>query len=253
MSGSIMVRTALIWFFMAFAGLNGNGQSAGEIIKLAIDKTGGQTAWSAISGFRITAQFDQGGIEFPLEVVQLKDGRQYTRIDFQGTEIMQGVFDSQVLWSTDFQTQDPKKADRETTLNVALDANDFPDDLIGYEKKGYQVELEGKVVTEGKEAFKIKLIKEPVTFDGKQTDDVVFYYFDTSTFLPIAKEFEMKHGPIQGSIMVIQLGDYREVQGLWFPFSMAQGVKDAPAQPLTVEKVELNPKIDPVRFLYPQK
>jgi len=228
------------------------GQTAQQIIASAIDKTGGSTRWQALNGFRIMAKFDQGGVEFPLEIVQMKDGRQYTKLNFQGTEIKQGVFDGKVLWSTDFQTQDPKKADMETTQNVLLDANDFPDELIGYQKKGYQVESEGKVKIDGKEAFKIKLIKEPVTIGGKQTDDVVFYYFDTSTYLPLAREFEIKHGPIQGSIMVIQLGDFREVQGLWFPFSMSQGVKDAPPQPLAVQSIELNPSIDNSVFSYPE-
>jgi hypothetical protein len=73
------------------------------------------------------------------------------------------------------------------------------------------------------------------------------------TSLPVAKEFEMKHGPIQGSIMVITLDDYRQVNGLWFPFSMSQGVKDAPPQPLAIQSIELNPKLTPTSFSYPGK
>lgn len=227
------------------------GQTAEEIIGSAIEKTGGTAKWKALNGFRIKAKFDQGGIEFPLEIVQLKDGKQYTKLNFQGVEIKQGVYDGHILWSTDFHTQDPKKADSETINNVKLDANDFPDDLIAYKSKGYKVSLDGMEDFRGKTVYKVKLVKEPLTINGSKTDDVVFYYFDGQTFLPVAKEFEMKHGPIQGSIMVIELADYREVNGLWFPFAMTQGVKDAPPQPLTVQSIELNPQVSPGLFSYP--
>lgn len=227
------------------------GQSADEIINNAIQKTGGAARWSALNGFRIKAKFDQGGVEYPLEIVQLKDGRQYTRLNFQDTEIMQGVFDGQTLWSTDFQTQKPEKADPESTANLLLDSNDFPDALFNYRKKGYKAELSGKTDLDGVESFKIKLIKEPITVDGVKTDDVAYYYFDSQTFLPLAIEFEMKHGPIRGSTMVIGFKDYREVNGLLFPFTMTQGVKDAPPQPLTVDAVELNPRISDRMFRFP--
>ncbi len=229
------------------------GQTADEIINKAIEKTGGAAKWTNLNGFKIIAKFDQGGVEFPLEIVQLADGRKYTRFTFQGDHIKQGVFDGKILWRTNFQTMEPEKSDAETTANVKLDSNDFPDALLNYHHKGYIVELLGKEVVAGTEAFKVKLVKEPITIDGKKFDDISYYYFDSNTYLPIAREFEMKHGPIKGSTMFIILGDYREVRGLLFPFSMSQGVKDAPPQPLTVASVEINPPINDKEFTYPGK
>lgn len=245
-----MLQSALILIFCFSIPLSSIAQTAGEIITSAIDKTGG-SKWTSLNGFRIMANLDQGGVMFPLEVVQLKDGRQYSKINFQGTEIKQGVFDGNVLWSTNFQTQKPEKADKETTTNLRLDLNDFPDDLINHRKKGYSVELVGKTTMSGKSCFKIKLDKEPITVNGRTMEDVVYYYFDAESYLPVAKEFEMKHGPIQGSIMVLQFDDFRSVNGLMFPFSMTQGVKDAPPQPITVETIELNPVVDSGEFIFP--
>jgi len=185
--------------------------------------------------------------------VQLADGRKYTKLTFQGDEIKQGVFDGTILWSTNFHTMEPEISDAETTANVKLDANDFPDALLNYQRKRYKAELVGKENVYGIEAFKIKLTREPVTFDQQKFDDICYYYFDCKTFLPIAREFEMKHGPIKGATMVIILGDYRAVQGLLFPFTMSQGVKDAPPQPLTVESIEINPRISNKDFSYPGK
>ena len=229
------------------------GQSVDEIINKAIEKTGGAAKWTNLNGFKIIAKFDQGGVEFPLEIVQLADGRKYTKFTFQGDDIKQGVFDGKILWRTNFQTMEPEKSDEETTKNVKLDANDFPDALLNYNEKGYKVELVGKEAIEGTEAFKVKLVREPITINGKEFDDITYYYFDSKTYFPIAKEFEMKHGPIRGSIMVITLSDYREVHGLLFPFSMSQGVKDAPPQPLIVESVELNPRMNNSEFLLPSQ
>jgi len=226
-------------------------QTAAEIVDSAIENTGG-AKWGSLNGYRITAKFDQGGVYFPLEIVQLKDGRQYSRIDFEGMEIKQGVFDGDILWSTNFQTQLPQKADQETIANLKLDRNDFPDDLYQYRQKGYSAELAGKSTINQQQCFRIKLIKEPLTIKGVKVDDVVFYYFNTDTFMPVAKEFEMKHGPIQGSTMVILLDDFRPVNGLLFPFSLKQGVKDAPPQPILVESIELNPQIANDEFSFPE-
>ena len=226
-------------------------QTATDIITKSIESTGGYSGWAALEGYKINAKFDQGGVEFPLEIVHLKDGRKYTKLDFQGTEIMQGVFDGSNLWSTDFQTQKPKKSDRETTSNVGLDSNDFPDALYNYAKKGYTAVYHGKVQFEGREVHKISLKKEPMHINGSSVEDMVYYYIDVRTNLPAAKEFEIKHGPIRGSTMIIRLDNYQQVQGLKFPFTMSQGVKDAPAQPITIESVELDPMIDSRVFNFP--
>jgi len=160
-------------------------------------------------------------------------------------EIKQGAFDGTILWSTNFHTMEPEISDAETTANVKLDANDFPDALLNYQRKGYMAELVGKERISGIEAFKIKLTKEPITIDQQKFDDICYSYFDSNAFL--------KHGPIEGATMVIILSDYRAVQGLLFPFTMSQGVKDAPPQPLTVESIEINPRISNKEFSYPGK
>ena len=253
MNTSEINKRHMVTFLMLWMGLWCQGQAVEEIIQTAIRNTGGSSNWAALNGFRIKAKFDQGGVEFPLEIAHLKDGRKYTRLDFQGTEIMQGVFDGTTLWSTDFQTQQPRKANVETTDNIRLDHNDFPDALFNYRQKGYSVQLVGKLNFEGADAFKVKLTRESIKVDGNQVDDVIYYYIHQESFFPIAREFELKQGPIKGSTMVIRLGDYREIDGLMFPFSMSQGVKDVPPQPITVESVELDPKINPNRFTFPGK
>ena len=72
-------------------------QTKEEIIANYIENTGGAEAWNNLKGLKMTAKVSQGGMEIPIEMVQLKDGRQMTVVSFQGKEIKQGVFDGEVF------------------------------------------------------------------------------------------------------------------------------------------------------------
>ena len=233
---------------------NINAQTADEIIAKYFENTGGAENWSKIEGITIYAKINQGGMEIPIKRVQLKDGKQMMIITFQGKEIKQGVYDGETLWSTNFMTQKAEKSDQETTDNMKLEVTDFPDPFLNYKEKGYSVDLLGKETIDGAETFKIKLTKKPITVDGIKEENVSYYFFDTENFVPIAIQNEIKSGEAKGMISEIKMSDYQEVDGLFLPFSMTQGVKDQPgAQPITVEKVEFNPTVDMNDFKFPEE
>jgi len=229
----------------------GYSQDVDEIIETYFENTGGYDNWVNLKGIKMSAKLNQEGLEIPLEIVVLADGRQYTKITFQGNIIMQGVFDGETLWNTNFATMKAEKADAESTEIQKLQANDFPDSFFDYKKKGYTAEFLGTETVEGAEVFKIKLVKEPVTIDGQQKDDVSYYYFDTEYFLPLVEESEILQGPQKGAIGQSALSDYQEVGGFYFPFSLTQGIKDGPSQPITVDTIEINPTVDDSVFAYP--
>lgn len=228
-------------------------QSADEIIDTYFENTGGKDAWRKVSGMRMKAKVNQGGMEIPIEIVRLKDGRQLTSITFQGQTLKQGVYDGEVLWSTNMMTQKAEKSDAESTENFKKEINDFPDPLLDYKDKGYAVEFMGKEDFNGTETFKIKLTQEPVVVDGQELESVSYYFFETENYVPIAVQEEIKQGPAKGMISEITLSDYQEVDGLYMPFTMTQGVKGQPGQPITMDSVELNPKIADSEFSYPEE
>lgn len=230
-----------------------NAQTADEIIANYFENTGGIDNWKKIEGMKMTAKVNNGGMEIPLEIYQLKGGKQMTVINFQGKELKQGVFNGETLWSHNFMTMKAEKSDAEATANMKLNNNDFPDPFIDYKAKGYSVELLGKETIDGTETFKIKLTKEPVTIDGKQEDDITFYFFDTDNFVPLLMQSEIKTGQGKGKISEITFSDYQEVDGLYFPFSMTQGIKGQPGQPITISAIELNPKVDDKLFEFPEE
>ena len=249
-----MKRTLLtITMLLAMAvSISAQDVTVDEIIENYFENTGGKDNWKALKGLKMTAKLNQGGLEIPLEIVQLADGRQYTKFNVQGNDYFQNVFDGETLWSINFQSLKAEKSDAETTENFKLDLNDFPDSFMDYKSKGYTAELVGTETIEGADTYKVKLTKEPRKLDGKEVEDVSFYYFDMEAFVPIAQDSEIKSGPQAGTVARSTQSDFDEVDGLYFPFSLGQGAKGGPSQPITVETIEVNPEVDESLFSFPE-
>lgn len=246
------MKTKLLVFALALVAGVAQAQTADEILAKYFENTGGVDKWNSLNGIKMVAKVNQGGMEIPLEIVQLKDGRQMTKITFQGKVIMQGVYDGTTLWSHNFMTMKAEKSDAESTENFKKEIGEFPDAFLNYKGKGYKAELLGKETVDGTETYKIKLVKKPILVDGKETENVVFYYFDAENFVPLMTETEIKSGPAKGMVSQSKMSDYQEVSGLMMPFSMSQGVKGQPGQPLTITSIELNPAVDAAAFKFPE-
>jgi hypothetical protein len=111
---------------------------------------------------------------------------------------------------------------------------------VDYKAKGSKVELVGKEEAEGKLAYRLKITSK----SGESRS----YLVDATTFLTTKWEGMRKVGD-QDLPWECTLSDYREVEGLKFPFKIDQGSPGTEyRQTLTVEKVELNPKLDESHF-----
>jgi len=230
-----------------------NAQTADEIIANYFENTGGVEAWKSIEGIKMSAKINQGGMEIPLEIVSLKSGKQMTAINFQGKIIKQGVFNGEVLWSTNFMTQKAEKSDQETTDNVKRQMKDFPDPFLNYKEKGYTVELLGTEEIDGTETFKLKLTRLPMIVDGIEEENVSYYFFDAESFVPLVVHTEIKAGPMKGQVSESKFSDYQEVGNIYMPFSMTQGLKGQPGQVIAMDTIELNPQVDDEEFEFPEE
>ena len=226
-------------------------QNVDEIINNYIENTGGLENWQNVKAIKMSASINQMGMEIPIEMVQ-SNNKMYTKISIQGQEIKQGVFDGKTLWSTNFMSMKAEKSDQEDVDNLKNDLAEFPDPFLNYKEKGFSVELMGTETVDGSDAFKVKLTKKPMIVDGEEVPNVSIYYFDSENFVPIMTHEEVMSGPGKGMIMEAKMSDYQEVEGLYFPFSMTQGVKDQPGQPITINSIELNPLIDDSEFEFPE-
>ena len=230
-----------------------NAQTVDEIISNYFENTGGVENWEKIEGVKMSAKVNQGGMEIPIEIVQLKSGKMMTTINFQGQSIKQGVFDGEVLWSTNFMTQKAEKSDEEAINMVKNEMNQFPDPFLNYKEKGFTAELMGTETVDGAETFKIKLTTTPNIIEGKEVPSVSYYFFDNENFVPIQIQEEIMEGPGKGMVSEVKMSDYQEAGNVYMPYSMTQGVKGQPGAPITMDSIEINPTVDDSEFAFPEE
>jgi hypothetical protein len=236
----------LVTFLLTVVSTATFAQNAEEIINKYITTIGGAEKLKSLTGVKMEMTTTGGGMEIPVELVQLTGGKMYVKINLQGKEITQMASDGKTMWNTSFMTMKAEKADAEATANALLSNNDFPDAMLDYKSKGYSAEFVGKETKEGTECYKVKFTKKPITVDGVKTDDISYYYFDTENNLAIATETEVKQGPAKGQKSVSTMSDYQEVDGLFFPFAMNMG-----GQEMKIKKVTLNPVVADAAFVMP--
>jgi len=228
-----------------------NAQSVDEIIENYFENTGSAKSWAEVESIKKNMSVNQMGMELPIEQYQSSD-RIYTKVSIQGMEIKQNVFDGETFWSTNWSTMKAEKSDQKNVQIVKDELAEFPDPFLNYKKNGFIVELMGKEIVDGTDTFKVKLIKKPMLVDGEEVPNVSIYYFDSENFVPIMVHEEVMSGQLKGTIIEVKMNDYQEVEGLYMPFSMSQGVKDQPGQPITITSIELNVKADESEFRFPE-
>lgn len=228
-------------------------QTVDEILTNYFENTGGLDNWKAVNGIKYEGKVNFNGMELPIEMVQLSDGRTMVKAIFQGQNFFQSVYDGETLWGTNQMTMAAEKSDAEATANFKNEINDFPSPFIDYKDKGYTIEMLGTETVEGTDTYKLKLVKEPLSIDGKEQQDISFYYFDTENFVPIVVEQEIKSGPMAGNMAQTKLSDYQEVEGLYFAHAISEGVKDMPgAQQISMTAITLNPEVEDSLFAFPE-
>jgi photosystem II stability/assembly factor-like uncharacterized protein len=118
--------------------------------------------------------------------------------------------------------------------------------LVEAQQKGFTLEYLGTEDVDGTPAHKIKVVRK--------TNDTQYVYLDPDYLLIIRVE---THNLIRGSevVTVADYGNYESVAGLWVPFAIESGPKNAPKdQWRVVEKAEANfSGIDEGWFRLPKK
>lgn len=247
-----MKKSLILSAFVMLFAMVAQAQTAEEIIEKYLKAIGGKEKMSALKSVKMTAKGKQGAMEFPATIIQAADGKQKISFIFQGKEIVQPAFDGNTGWNTNFMTMKAEKMETEDAENLKREAGDFPEVFLNYDKKGYKIALEGKEKVEGTECFKIKLTKKPMLVEGKEEENVVYYFFDTENFVPLVSQTTGKKGQMKGAKMETVYSDYQEVNGLYFPFSISQKFNGQVGFTMVVEKVELNVAVDAKEFAFPE-
>ena len=228
-----------------FLAVSAFAQTADEIIEKHVKAMGGMDKIKAVQTVKATGKMKMGPMEVPITLTKARP--ESVRMDFtvQGMTGSQ-AYDGTIGWAVMpfMGKKEPEKMSDDMLKDIKEEA-DFDGSLIDSKAKGNTVEYLGKVEVEGSPAYKLKV----TTKYGNESID----YLDADSYLVIKTEGKRK---IQGQEMETEsvIGDYKDVDGLLYPHSMESRRKgmEGAGQTITVEKYELNPKVDTAIFKMPE-
>jgi len=222
-----------------------SAQTADEIVNKALAARGGVDKIKAVQSERVS-----GRITFPqgLEgtfVLQLKRPRKMHIEIALGEQKVIRVYDGKSEgWMVNpfAENKDVQPMSAEDMKNIA-EESDFDGPLVDYKEKGSQIELVTKDKLDDKPVYLLKLTNK--------NGDARFYFFDATTFVLLKwegiRKIEDKEFPWESFF-----SDYRDIQGLKYPFRIDQGSPGTEIkQNLVTDKIEINPKIDDAVFNKP--
>ena len=215
-----------------------------ELIAKSVEARGGMEKMKAVQSIRMTGKMTMGqGMEAPMVIEMKRPKALRMEFTFQGMTGIQ-AYDGKAGWAVmPFGgKKDPEPMNAED-LQEADENADIDGPLVDYKSKGYTVELIDKEKVEGSDAYKLKV--------NMKNGTVRYIYLDADTMLEIKNEGKRM---IRGSEIefVSTIGDYKEVGGLLFPYSIESGAKGHPEkQNIIIDKIELNPKLEDARYKMP--
>ncbi len=225
-------------------GVSVSAQTADEIINNYIKTVGGADKMQAVKSLRKVGKFNGGG---GFEAVYIEENKRPNSVrqefSLQGMTAV-NAYDGKTGWKINpFSGKKDAETLGEEEMKQIIEDSDFDGALIDYRKKGNKVEFVGKDEFEGSDVYKLKLTLA--------SGDTRYYYMDTDYFVPIKIETKRTVRGAEQEFETI-LGDYKEVAGVYFPFSVESGVKGNPnRQSITYEKIEVNTALDDKRFALP--
>lgn len=224
-------------------GLNAFAQTAEELVAKNIQAKGGLEKIKAIQSVRMSGTQDNGGFKAAVSQENKRPNLVRETFSLQGMTAVQ-AYDGGSGWQVRpfGGRKDPELMGEDDLRGMLLDA-DFDGPLVDYAAKGNKIEYMGHDQVDGDDAYKLKVTLK--------NGDIIYYYLDPDTYLEIRKEIQMFiRGSVQESF--INLGSYKPVNGVMFPFSIASGPKGTDSPPSTTyDKIEVNTPVQETGFALP--
>lgn len=221
-----------------------SAQTLDEVLAKHYEAMGGYDKMKAVQTYRMAGKMMMGqGMEAPFTMEKARPNKFRMEFTFQGMTGVQ-AYDGKSGWMImPFSgKKDPEPMPSEAAREMEEQA-DFDGPLVDWKEKGHTVELVGQEDVEGTSAHKIKATLK--------NGNVLTYYIDAETFLTLKQDSKrtIRGTEVEGESSV---GDYKQVDGLTFPFAMEMGAKGSPQkQKLVTDKIEINPKLEDARFVMP--
>jgi len=221
-----------------------SAQTADELVNKNLAAKGGIEKLKALRSLRMTGKMQQGSftIQIGMDTMPPNLLRQtFSIMGMTGVEAYDGAAGWRIM---PFQGRKDPELIGEDDLRGLQDEADFYGHLVDYKEKGSTVEYLGHDTVDGDDAYRLKLTLK--------NGDIVYYYLDPETFLEIRTEsVQFIHGSVRDSFS--EMGSYKLVNGVYFPFAMESGSPRNPGETgkVTIDKIEANVAMDPAQFKMP--
>ena len=220
-------------------------QTADELVNKNVAARGGLEKIKAIQTLRVTGTaMTSFGIPAVVMTENMRPDLVRETFSIAGMTAVQ-AYDGTTGWQIQpfGGKKDPQLMGEDDLRDLQLDS-DLEGPLVDYKAKGNTVEFLGHDTVDGDDALRLKVTLK--------NGDIVYYYLDPDTYLEIRKDVQEF---IRGSVNEkrYELGSYKPIAGVMFPFSITSGPMNDPdsGTTVTVDKVEVNIPIDKSDFAVP--
>lgn len=230
---------------LVLAGRAASAQTVDDVVRRYLQARGGLDRLHGVRSLRLTGTMEIPGVAPAPFVMELKRPHlMRTEFTIEGRKGIR-AYDGKDAWT---QLPLPGEGPRPMSPEDAAEARDQADvdlsPLVDATAKGFSIELAGKDRIPGGETWRLLI-------HGRSGPPRTVQV-DTKTHLVIATEESRQ---VEGAAVdfITNVGDYRTVQGLAFPFRIEVGPKGSlDRQKLVLQKIEVNPPIDDARFAMPR-
>ncbi len=222
-----------------------SAQTADELVAKNVEAKGGMDKINAIKTMRMTGKTVlPGGFVGAVSQENSRPNLVRETFSLQGMTAVQ-AYDGSAGWQIQpfGGRKDPQLMGEDDLRDLLIDS-DFDGPMVSYKEKGNTVEYLGHDVVDGDDALRLKVTLK--------NGDILYYYLDPDTYLEIRRETqEFIRGSVRESAS--EMGSYKPVAGVMFPFSVASGPKNDPSswQTTIVEKIDVNVPLEKSEYAVP--
>jgi hypothetical protein len=219
-------------------------QTAEELVAKNLHARGGIEKIKAIKTLRMTGKLQQGGFTAEFSSNAIAPNLLRNAMTVQGMSLIQ-AYDGSTAWQINpFDGRKDAELMGEDDLRELVEEADIYGPLVDYHTKDNRIEYLGHDTVDGDDAYRLK-----VTLAN---GDIIYYYLDPDTYIEIRTEkLQFIRGSVRESF--VNLGSYKLVDGVYFPFSVEQGSKQTPGDVMTItfDKIEANVPVNAADFKMP--
>jgi len=218
--------------------------TAKEVIAKFVEATGGAKAYKALEGRRITGkmEIEKAGISGKLTTTSATGGKSYTEVNIEGMGKEEVGGDGDIYWSKSAFTGTRIIEGNELSRHI------IENDLQGvlHQDKYYKdMKVTGIEKVNDEDHYRLEKV-------NKLTGDKQIDFYSVKTGLSSKSVIPMTT-PLGKLKIEIMISDYRKVGDLTMSHTTVNKLPGNMIQKMSIEKVELNPKIDAAVFELPEE